>query len=171
MRKVLFLMAVAAFCLNCGSTTGTNTATINKSNAAAPANTTTAQTNKPAAPANTTAPANTNAASNSSTASNPDLDFTLINKTGYDLKEVFVGKSGTGEWAKEDEILKGKNFANGNTLEVKFNPKATAEYWDVKVTWADGSGGEEWTKLKLTEIEKITLVYDKAKDETSAITE
>ena len=170
MRKILFLMAVAVFCTNCGSNAGGNT-TIGNTTNAAPANSTAAQSNKPAAPANSSAPANTSAPSSSNNASNPDLDFTLINKTGYDIKEVFVGKSGSGEWAKEDEILKGVNFANSNTLDVRFNPKTTAEYWDLKVTWADGSGSEEWTKLKLTEIEKVTLIYDKAKDETSAITE
>jgi hypothetical protein len=39
------------------------------------------------------------------------------------------------------------------------------------VTWADGDGSEEWLGLKLTEIEKVTLVYDKEKDQTKAIIE
>jgi hypothetical protein len=56
-------------------------------------------------------------------------------------------------------------------LEIEFNPKAKAEKWDIMVTWADGSGSEEWLTLKLTEITKVTLIYDKDKDTTSAIIE
>jgi hypothetical protein len=39
------------------------------------------------------------------------------------------------------------------------------------VTWADGDGSEEWLNLKLTEISKVTLVYDKGNDTTKAIIE
>ena len=171
MRKIsiLPLIAVAACCINCGTKiSGNNTAVV--------VNKTTAPTNTTApvntAPANKPAPTNANDSSaDKSAASNPDLDFTLINKTGYAIKNVYIGASGTGNWTKEDEVLNGRNFANGNSLEIKFNPKATAEKWDVKVEWADNSGSEEWLKLNLTEIEKVTLVYDKDKDETSAIVE
>jgi hypothetical protein len=104
-------------------------------------------------------------------AQNEALDFNLVNKTGYKIKSLYIGASGTGEWDKADEVLKGRSFNDGDELEIEFNPKAKAEKWDIMVTWADGSGSEEWLKLKLTEIKKVTLVYDKDKDETSAIIE
>ena len=104
-------------------------------------------------------------------AQNPDLDFTIVNKTGYDIKALSIGASGTGEWTKDDEVLKGKPFKNGQSYDIKFHPKAKAEKWDIMVTWADGSGSEEWLNLKLTEIEKVTLIYDKEKDVTKAIIE
>ncbi len=104
-------------------------------------------------------------------AQNPDLDFTIVNKTGYDIKALSIGASGTGEWTKDDEVLKGKSFKNGESYDIKFHPKATAAKWDIMVTWADGSGSEEWLNLKLTEIEKVTLIYDKEKDVTKAIIE
>ena len=102
---------------------------------------------------------------------NPELDFTIVNKTGYDIKALSIGASGTGEWTKDDEVLKGKPFKNGQAYDIKFSPKAKAEKWDIMVTWADGSGSEEWLNLKLTEIEKVTLIYDKEKDVTKAIIE
>ena len=105
------------------------------------------------------------------TAQNPELDFTIVNKTGYDIKALYIGASGTGDWTKDDEVLKGKPFANGKAYDIKFSPRAKAEKWDIMVTWADGSGSEEWLNLKLTEIEKVTLVYDKEKDQTKAIIE
>jgi hypothetical protein len=54
---------------------------------------------------------------------------------------------------------------------IKFNPKETATKWDLKVDWSDGSGSVEWLNLDLTKIDKLTLVYDKEKDATSAIIE
>ena len=159
------MIIVAAFCLNCATKTETNTATVNKTNTTAPTNAET-PANKPAAP-----PSNAGDKSDAGGASNEELDFTLVNKTGYDIKTVSVGATGTGDWAAADEVLKGRTFKDGDSLEIKFNPKAKAENWDVKVEWADGSGSEEWIKLNLTEIEKATLVYDKEKDETSAIIE
>jgi hypothetical protein len=102
---------------------------------------------------------------------NPELDFTIVNKTGYDIKGLSIGASGTGDWTKDDEVLKGKPFKNGQSYDIKFSPRAKAEKWDIMVTWADGSGSEEWLNLKLTEIQKVTLIYDKEKDVTKAIIE
>jgi hypothetical protein len=103
------------------------------------------------------------------TAQNAELDFDLVNATGYDIKELYIGPSGTGDWDKSDEILKGKVLKDGELWKIKFHPKATAEKWDMMVTWADGSGKVEWLNLKLTEIDKITLKYNKATDKTTAV--
>jgi len=105
------------------------------------------------------------------TAQNPELDFTIVNKTGYDIKALYIGATGTGDWTKDDEVLKGKAFKNGGSYDIKFSPRAKAAKWDIMVTWADGDGSEEWLGLKLTEIEKVTLIYDKEKDVTKAIIE
>ena len=105
------------------------------------------------------------------TAQNPELDFTIVNKTGYDIKALYIGASGTGDWTKDDEVLKGRAFKNGASYDIKFSPRTKAQKWDIMVTWADGDGSEEWLNLKLTEIEKVTLIYDKAKDQTKAIIE
>lgn len=165
MKKILFLFAVAAFAAGCGANTGNTNTAANKSNAA-PANAN-SQANNPAS----TPAANTNANSDTGAASNEELDFTLVNKTGYDIKQVSIGPNGDKDWLPEDEVLKGRKFGNGESLEIKFNPKATAKNWDIMVEWADGTGTEEWLNLNLTEIEKVTLVYNKEKDETSAIIE
>lgn len=167
MQKILFLIAIAAFGLSCGAKTEVNTAASNKpANSTAPTN-----ANKPAAapPANNSAPpSNSSTPAEKSGTSNPELDFTLVNNTGYDIKALSVGATGTGDWAKEDEILKGKTFANGSSLDIKFSPRATAELWDIKVDWTDGSESVEWVKLNLTRIEKVTLTYDKETDKTTA---
>ena len=40
-------------------------------------------------------------------AQNPELDFTIVNKTGSDIKALSIGASGV-DWTKEDEVLKGR---------------------------------------------------------------
>src|SRR6266404_6195675 len=130
----LTLVLAIGFMFGCGgSATNTNA---NKTNAPANAN-----ANKPANSTAAATPAASN--SNASTASNPDLDFTLVNKTGYGIKQVFISPTSMKDWSDDDEILKGRSFSDGATMEVKFHPKATAENWDIKVEWADGSPSEE----------------------------
>jgi hypothetical protein len=158
MRKFFLLVLAAGVCaisLNCGGGGATNVA-VNTGNSSA---------NKTPAPASTTPASNTNAGS---TASNADLDFTLVNKTGYAIKKVYIGPAANTDWAEDDEILKGRAFADGATMEVKFHPKATAANWDLRVEWADGSPADEWLKLNLTKIDKVTLHYDRASDKTTA---
>ena len=160
--KSMFTMTLVlalGFMIGCGG--GGANANANKTNAPANAN-----ANKPANSTAATTPAASN--SNTSTASNPDLDFTLVNKTGYAIKQVFISPTSTRDWSDDDEILKGRTFGDGATMDVKFHPKATAENWDIKVEWADGSPSDEWDKLNLTKIDKVTLKYDKATDKTTA---
>ena len=164
MKKIVFLLAACLFAISCGG--AANTTTANK-----PATNATSNANKPAT-SNSATPASTNTnADKKETAGNPDLDFTLVNKTGYDIKALSVGPAGDTEWTKEDEVLKGKMFKNGETLEIKFHPKATAEKWDLKVDWDDGDPSVEWLKLDLTTIEKITLKYNKETGVTTAVKE
>ena len=163
--KINIILTLGLLALSLGFIGCTASVTTGNNANAKPANSA-ASTPAPATPASSNA--NTEKSDN---ASNADLDFTLVNKTGYDIKEVLVGPSATKDWSPDMEILKGRAFKDGATMEVKFHPKATAENWDIKVEWADGSPSEEWLKLNLTKIEKVTLKYDKAADKTTAIIE
>ena len=92
-----------------------------------------------------------------------DLDFTLVNKTGYDIKEVYVGPTTSDDWG--DNVLK-DILKDGQGLELKFHPKATAEKWDIKVVYTDGETAW-WKGYKLTEINKINLFWSKDKGSTA----
>jgi len=92
-----------------------------------------------------------------------DLDFTLVNKTGYDIKEVYVGPTSSDDWG--DNVLK-DILKDGQGLELKFHPKATAEKWDIKVVYTDGETAW-WKGYKLTEITKINLFWSKADGSTA----
>lgn len=101
-------------------------------------------------------------------AEEPNLDFQLVNKTGYDIKEVYVSPSTKDEW--EENILKAP-LADGETLEVSFGAGNTAKKWDLKIVWVDGGDAVFWKNQDLSEISKISLYYNEKTDETSAKTE
>ena len=92
-----------------------------------------------------------------------DLDFTLVNKTGYDIKEVYVGPTTSEEWGPN--LLK-ETLKDGMALELKFHEKATAPKWDIKVVYTDGETAW-WKGYKLTEITKINLFWGKDKGSTA----
>jgi hypothetical protein len=92
-----------------------------------------------------------------------DLDFILANKTGYDIKEIYVGPTTVEEWGNNilKEVLK-----DGEAIELKFSEKAKAEKWDIKVVYTDGENAW-WKGYKLAEIHKINLFWSKDKGSTA----
>jgi hypothetical protein len=101
------------------------------------------------------------------TAQNDELDFTLVNQTGYSIKKVFIGPTNNPDWTDDMEVLHGRAFRTDSSLGITFSPKARAAKWDIMVEWADGSGSVQWLGLDLTKIEKLTLLYDAEKNKTS----
>jgi hypothetical protein len=101
-------------------------------------------------------------------ADNDKLDFTLVNKTGYGIKGVYVSPSSSDDWG--DNLIS-KPLENGDSLAITFNEKAKAEKWDIRIEWVDSGDPVFWKGYKLPEINKITLHYDRDKDTTTAETE
>ena len=97
-----------------------------------------------------------------------NLDFTLVNSTGYSIKEVYVAPSASTDWG--DDILS-KPLKDGQSLKITFHPKATATKWDISIVWEDCGKSVVWHGYKLTDIEKITLLYDEKAGTTTAKTE
>ena len=86
-----------------------------------------------------------------------DLNFKLLNATGYDIKEIYISPSGQKDWGPNvlKEVLK-----DGQLLELTFSAKTTSEKWDLKAVYIDGKTAT-WDAVKLTGIEKITLHWNK----------
>jgi hypothetical protein len=101
-------------------------------------------------------------------ADNDALDFTLANKTGYGIKEIYIAPSASTDWG--DSIIS-KPLENGDELAITFSAKAKAEHWDIRIVWVDEGADVYWKNCKLTEINKITLHYDRDTDVTTADTE
>jgi len=93
-----------------------------------------------------------------------NLDFTLLNKTGYTIKKIYIGPTSSEDWG--DNLLKG-SLEDGESVQVTFSPKANAKKWDIKVIYEDKDTAQ-WLDLKLTEITKVTLHWDATNQKSTA---
>ncbi len=87
-------------------------------------------------------------------------DFTLINKTGFDLHEVYVSPHGSGDW--QDDVLGHTVLPEGATVKINFERQIKGKDWDLKVVDKAGKA-TTWEKLDLLEISKVTLHFDGGK--------
>jgi hypothetical protein len=97
-----------------------------------------------------------------------DQDFTLINKTGYQIDEVYVATPSAKSWGKD--IMGDGVLANSAKKLVKFKNSTTACKWLLAVKFSDGSDVEWEDPIDLCEVETITLKYNKSTGVTSADT-
>ena len=87
-------------------------------------------------------------------------DFTLVNRTGYTVNEIYVAPTSSDDW--QEDVLGQDTLPSGESVEIKFSPKEKAKLWDLKVV--DGKGNSiEWTSLNLMEISEVTLHYKDGK--------
>jgi hypothetical protein len=93
-------------------------------------------------------------------------DFKLVNKTGYELKALYVAPSKSDDW--EDDILGQDTLADGQVVNVHFNPKTKTCTFDLKVVYSDDDSSAVWSKIDLCTVEKITIKYSRKSDETTA---
>jgi len=97
-----------------------------------------------------------------------NLDFTLVNKTGYTIEQIHVSASGRKSW--EEDVMGRDALANGESVHIKFDRGEQDCLWDLKVTYEDDDEAV-WDRLDLCELSKLTLHYDRAKDSTWADTQ
>jgi len=93
-------------------------------------------------------------------------DFDLSNKTGYEIKEVYVAPSKSDDW--EEDVLGTGTMPDGTKLHIKFHRATETCAWDLKVVYTDDSSSAVWQNINLCEVEKITIHYNRSSDTTSA---
>jgi hypothetical protein len=93
-------------------------------------------------------------------------DFKLVNKTGYELKELYVSPSKADDW--QEDVLGQDTLGDGEAVNVHFSPKVKTCQWDLKVVYSDDDSSAVWQKIDLCSVEKITIKYDRKSDTTSA---
>jgi len=93
--------------------------------------------------------------------------FTVVNKTGYNFKKLYVSPHSAEEWDESDELLKGSTFANGGALELTYTANKNADSWDFMVMWDDGTANSKWTDIDLNGANTLTFTYDRSSDTTS----
>ncbi len=94
-----------------------------------------------------------------------NADFTLVNKTGYAINEVFISPSQKKNWGTDR--LGENQFLNGQARKFKFGDTKNCRQ-DIKVVFTDDDSEIEWEDINLCEVNKITLKYNKRKNEVSA---
>lgn len=85
-------------------------------------------------------------------------DFTLVNRTGLHIVEVYLSSSATDAW--EEDVLGVDVLEDGASVDIHFSPKEKAKLWDLKIVDSDGDD-VIWTGLQLNQISRVTLRYDK----------
>ena len=86
-----------------------------------------------------------------------NLDFTLVNDTGWVIKHVFVSPTKADDW--QEDILGQDTLPNGKSVEIKFHRAAEkTTKWDIKIVFDDGEY-RYWTNLDLSTISEVTLHY------------
>lgn len=89
-----------------------------------------------------------------------NLDFTLINNTGYDISDVYVSPTNEKEWGED---IMGKDIlAHGDAVDISFDGDETVKKWDMYVTWVGYESDEDvyWLGFDLSKISEISLYYD-----------
>lgn len=94
-----------------------------------------------------------------------NADFTLVNKTGYAINEVYISPSQKNNWG--NDRLGANQFLNGQSRKFRFGDTRNCKQ-DIKVVFTDDSSEVEWEDINLCEIDKVTLKYNRRTQEVSA---
>lgn len=87
-------------------------------------------------------------------------DFTLVNKTGFEIHSVYVSPHGAEEW--EEDVLGKDMLPSGDHVDIKFDRTTKGKAWDLKV--ADKNGKEfVWESIDLLAVAKVTVEYKDGK--------
>ena len=93
-------------------------------------------------------------------------DFTLVNRTGYELSQVHVSPSQSNDW--EDDVLGQDTLDDGARVAIRFQRAVKTCQWDLKVTYSIDDSNAVWRGINLCAVERITIRYNKNTDTTSA---
>lgn len=98
-----------------------------------------------------------------------DADFTLRNKTGYQIDEVYVSARSSKNWGKD--IMGSDALDDGEKVNIVFPHGNGACRFDLKVKYHDDASTAEWSDINLCEYETITLFWDRKNEVTRAVGE
>ena len=94
-------------------------------------------------------------------------DFLLVNRTGYDISEVYISPSKADDW-EEDILGSEDNLDDGDEKMIRFKRVGKTCMWDLKVVYDDDDSSAVWHDINLCEVSKITIRYNRKSDTTSA---
>ena len=101
-------------------------------------------------------------------ASASDADFTLRNKTGFQIDEVYVSRHSSSNWGRD--IMGQDALDDGDSKKITFPHNSSACIFDIRVKYNDGDTAE-WGSIDLCKYEKISLFWDAKRQVTRAVGE
>jgi hypothetical protein len=90
-------------------------------------------------------------------AAGPVLDFTLVNKTGLTIQEVYVSPASDEEWG--EDVMGRDVLHNNEAVDISFSRRKTECLWDLRVVDEDRDA-VVWQKINLCEASEVTLKYE-----------
>lgn len=84
-------------------------------------------------------------------------NFTLVNDTGYTIKEVYVSTTRTNDW--EEDILGQDTLDDGQSVFIRFPHHAGGCFFDLKVVYDDDTDAH-WSNFNLCTITEISISYN-----------
>src|SRR5215467_12189489 len=104
----------------------------------------------------------------SSSFAEDERNVTVVNGTGYGIKFLGFNNPGDDDWS-DNELPPNSVLPHGNSVYVKFNTEDDGCKWNFKIEWSDpGYPGVVWKNVDLCKIDKVTLKYNRATDQTTA---
>jgi hypothetical protein len=80
--------------------------------------------------------------------------FTLINKTGFEIFDLFFSPAAQKNWG--DEVLTVDTLPDKEKLKITISRKERSDNWDILVNDEQGVS-YQWPNLKLSEISTLVL--------------
>src|SRR4051812_20519289 len=82
-----------------------------------------------------------------------DADFTLVNRTGYEIREVYISAAHRNNWG--NDRLGDGSLVHTKAKLFKFSDRASCKQ-DIMVVFEDDSSKVTWEDVDLCEINKLT---------------
>jgi hypothetical protein len=83
-----------------------------------------------------------------------EYTFTLINKTGFEIIDLYFSPASRGDWG--EEVLTVDTIPHKEKMKINFSRREKAETWDVLVNDEQGVSFK-WPGLKISEISTLVL--------------
>ncbi len=80
--------------------------------------------------------------------------FTLINKTGFEIIDLYFSPAKQNNWG--DEVLTVDTIPDKEKMKVSVDRRERAEHWDILVNDEQGASFR-WPNLKLAEVSTLVL--------------
>ncbi|NKE48069.1 hypothetical protein HB662_25045 [Roseomonas frigidaquae] len=95
-------------------------------------------------------------------------DFSMINRSGYQIDQIYVGPSSSPNWGSD--LLGSNVLRNGQTFNVTFPNRSPECLWDIKVVYNDGDQSE-LRQANLCRISRITIHWDRNRNDSRFVAE